>query len=537
MKNTNFKSHSKSLFLTLSLTTTSFWALMGYGSFALASSSSDTMAMKDVPVTTEHLYESNAKDKNAPSQNDGQIASKDCTIKEALTQAYKNNPQIKEALRTYYAAVEDIPAAKAGWLPNISITATATHSPSRVDGLNNSSNVANRRVNRTNSDSLSGQAELRQNIFDGFGTTNNIKKAKAAVEAAKFQYLGTEQTILFNAAQTYLDLWNAYENLKLRKASEEFRLRVFQQLQAQERVGEKTRTEVAEAQSRYALAIADRLNNEAQVAAAEARYRQIIGVDTLPRIHNMPSCSMPDEHLPKSLDEYLAIALKKFPQLQQADFSQKAQEADIEVRRAALLPSVDLAITGGRTKSVTSDLSPTQSASAFSYSNQATFQAQLRIPIYSGGSNWSGLRRSKQVNAQTKQAIHRVKLDLIQQADANWNDLIARKESVKQYEVQVKAAQLTLEGRRQEYQVGERTLTDTLDAEQALVNAQVQLVQSRRDYILSQYRMVSLMGRLLPEFLNLDVKRNDYEGYRAHISSKLIGTGGLRIPESVKKGS
>ncbi len=491
-----------------------------YNAYAGTSQSMSTKDGAKSPVTAKHYN--------------------DCSIQTALSQAYENNPQIKEALRQYYAAVEAIPQAKAGWLPNISITGTASHSIDQRNG-NRLFSQNNGGASSSKSDTLSAAANIRQNVFNGFQTTNEIKQAKASVESAKFRYLAAEQSVLLTAVQTYLDLWRAYETLKFRKASEEFLLRVLQQVQAQERVGEKTRTEVAEARSRHASAISDRLTAEATVAAAEASYRQVIGVHDMPKIKNMPSCIRAASEMPQTLDQYVQKARDMNPTLRQASFARDAAKANIEVRNAALRPNVDLSISGQRQKSNSSvsnfPATMVAGGGTSTFSNNATFQAQLTIPIYQSGAEWSRIRQSKQEYYQNRSTVMRTELQLIQNVEANWKAVSANKASVEQFKVQVKAAQLTLEGRRQEFDVGERTLTDTLDAQQQLVRAQVALVEAQRTYILSQFQMLGFMGDLSPEMLKLDVVRHETDSYRDSISKTYVGEGNLRIPDSLNSDS
>jgi outer membrane protein TolC len=315
-----------------------------------------------------------------------------------------------------------------------------------------------------------------------------------------------------------------------------FRERVVAQVKAQEDVGEKTRTDVAEAQSQLAAAVAVRLTAESALVTAQATYAQVIS-DNVPESLEKPAFIIAKGQLPKTLDALNALALKEAPSLQQAIFSEKAQRAAVGASEGALLPSVDLSATGSRQKSNTQTHSafhegPTSKQTGFGYTNTGTVGVSITVPLYQGGAAWSGVRRANQQRYQALNSVKKARLEILQAARSTFQSVTSLENSVKQTELQINAAQLSLEGKRQEYLVGEQTLTDTLIAEQRLVDAQVQFVERERDYQVTVYKLVSIYGALLPDYLNLPVARHNVALYTDEMSMKLIGTGDLRAPEA-----
>jgi len=473
----------------------------------------------------------------APTPLPKEASSKDKQFKNALAEAYQNNPDIHVGLREYYAAVEAIPAARAGWLPTITLKGSGDHQKALSNGKSTTVQPSLRSRSNTATDTLSLQTSVQQNLFKGGQTAYGIAKAKADVSAAHMRFVGVEQNVLLSAVRAYLDLWKAYEILRYRKASVSFRERIVAQVKAQEDVGEKTRTDVAEARSQLAAAVAVRLTAESALAAAQATYEQVISAK-VPESLKKPAFIIGKEKLPKTLEILNALALKEAPSLQQAIFNEKAQRAAVGVSEGTLLPSVDLSATGSRQKSNTQTRSafhegPTADQAGFGYTNTGTVGVSITVPLYQAGAAWSGVRRANQQRYQALNAVKKARLEVLQAARATLQSVSSLENSVKQTELQIEAAQLSLEGKRQEYLVGEQTLTDTLIAEQRLVDAQVQLVERERDYQVTVYQLISVYGGLLPEHLDLPVARHNVALYTDEMSTKLIGTGDLREPESL----
>ncbi|NCP62062.1 MAG: TolC family outer membrane protein [Alphaproteobacteria bacterium] len=466
-----------------------------------------------------------------------EASSKDRQFIEALAEAYQNNPDIHVGLREYYAAVEAIPVARAGWLPTITLRGSGEHQKALSNGKSTAIQPVRRGRSNTATDTLSLQTTVQQNLFKGGQTSYAVAKAKADVSAAHMKFVGVEQNVLLSAVRAYLDLWKAYEILRYREASVSFRERIVAQVKAQEDVGEKTRTDVAEARSQLAAAVAVRLTAESALVTAQATYAQVIGAN-VPESLKKPAFILPKEQLPKTLEILNALALKEAPGLQQAIFAEKAQRAAVGVSEGTLLPSVDLSATGSRQKSNTQTNSAfhegaTAKQTGFGYTNTGTVGVSITVPLYQAGTAWSGVRRANQQRYQALNAVKQARLELLRTARSTLQSVISLEDSIKQTELQIEAAQLSLEGKRQEYLVGEQTLTDTLIAEQRLVDAQVQLVERERDYQVAVYQLISVYGGLLPEQLGLPVARHNVALYTDEISTKLIGTGDLRAPESI----
>jgi outer membrane protein len=84
-----------------------------------------------------------------------------------------------------------------------------------------------------------------------------------------------------------------------------------------------------------------------------------------------------------------------------------------------------------------------------------------------------------------------------------WGELQATKAQIQAAQEQVRASEVALNGVRMEARLGMRTTLDVLNAQQALVNARVNLVTAQHDRVVGSYNLLSAVGRLSPQTLRL----------------------------------
>jgi TolC family type I secretion outer membrane protein len=452
----------------------------------------------------------------------------------ALSNAYITNPQLHAAVRQQYAAAESVPLALAGWRPNVQVQGTVfkdktiTEGTAQQIGKDPFDPVGFNKVSldeTQNSSHAISSLTVTQNLFQGGQTVYGVSKAENDVLAGEASLLNTEQQILLNSIQFYLDVWKNKKVLEFKQASETFQKSLLDQIRAQVEVGEKTITDLAQQEATYAQAIADRITAEAQLEASKASYRQTIGLEP-PENIEPPKALVGFSDLPKTLEEMKKLASDMNPPVLQALFQEKSANANVSVQEGKILPSLDASINGERRWQ--QDGNGKNTNKLHQRTNYGKAQLQLTIPIYQSGSEWAQLRQANQTRYQAVSALKQQKLAAIQAAVQAWESWKAGEESSYQLEIAVKAAAITVEGRRQQFIVGEGTLTDVLQAQSNFVQQQSALVQAQRDYMFYGYTLLSLYGNLLPVTLRLPVCRYDVKAYEAGVKDQVIGRGDLR---------
>jgi outer membrane protein len=422
------------------------------------------------------------------------------TLADALSGAYHNNSTLEAERARQRGTDELVPQALSGWRPTITAQGSIGHD---LSNGTNSFGITN--YSATNPRSLSIQ--LSQPIFRGFKTVEGTAQAEANVKAGRQQLLSVEQTTLFNAVQAYMNVIQAREVLGLRRKN----VKVLQsQLNASDsrfKAGELTRTDVAQsratlsgAQGQVALAIAN-------VQAAEANYKAVIG--RAPGKLAMPKMAS----RPKSLQSAYRIAQETNPNILAAAQVQLAAEHNVNVIGGDLLPSINL--------QASASVSAEQSGPNSSATN-ALVQGVITVPIYEAGRVYSGVRQAKETANQNRiQVISAVRS--VRESVVNaWNTIISTGQNLAATRAQVAAANLALDGVRQEYQVGSRSTIDVLNAQQLLVNAQISVVVARHDQLVASYQLLGAMGHLTSGHLGINGRYDVKEHYN-DVRNKWIG--------------
>jgi outer membrane protein len=422
------------------------------------------------------------------------------TLADALSGAYHNNSTLEAERARQRGTDELVPQALSGWRPTITAQGSIGHD---LSNGTNSFGITN--YSATNPRSLSIQ--LSQPIFRGFKTVEGTAQAEANVKAGRQQLLSVEQTTLFNAVQAYMNVIQAREVLGLRRKN----VKVLQsQLNASDsrfKAGELTRTDVAQsratlsgAQGQVALAIAN-------VQAAEANYKAVIG--RAPGKLAMPKMAS----RPKSLQSAYRIAQETNPNILAAAQVQLAAEHNVNVIGGDLLPSINL--------QASASVSAEQSGPNSSATN-ALVQGVITVPIYEAGRVYSGVRQAKETANQNRiQVISAVRS--VRESVVNaWNTIISTGQNLAATRAQVAAANLALDGVRQEYQVGSRSTIDVLNAQQLLVNAQISVVAARHDQLVASYQLLGAMGHLTSGHLGINGRYDVKEHYN-DVRNKWIG--------------
>lgn len=408
------------------------------------------------------------------------------TLTEALVRAYQSNPTLESQRAQQRAIDENVPIAKAAGRPNADATVTYT------EFLQRSANAftAPERA-------VQAQGQLGVPIYSGGGVKNQIKAAKIRVEAGQADLRSVESQLFNQVVAAYMDVIQNEALVGLNRSNVAALSTNLEATSDRFEIGDLTRTDVAQSQSRLALARGELRSAEANLANARETYIQLVG--TAPRDLQPPP---PLPTLPANPDEAMAYALDNNPDLIAARERVKAAERDIDVAGAGRSPTVSLFATG--TYSNYLDTLASGVVGVAQTDRQAQAGAQISIPLFQGG---RPAAQRRQAQAQASAAMETeigTERDVIAQVRSAYQSYTAANELIALNQTAVDAAALSLEGVRAENTVGNRTILDILDAEQEFLRAQVQLVIARRNAYVAGFTLLAAMGRAEARDLNLD---------------------------------
>ncbi|MEM7780474.1 MAG: TolC family outer membrane protein [Pseudomonadota bacterium] len=409
------------------------------------------------------------------------------TLRDALIAVYNSNPTLEGARANQRATDEGVNIQRAPGLPRVNVTAT------HIEFLRQSANQF------TAPDrNLGVNAQLQVPVYNGGAVRNSINSARELVEAGQADLRGTESTIFSQTVAAYMDVLRFDALAQLAANQVEVLEVTFQSTSDRFEIGDVTRTDVAQAQSRLAVAQGDLRTSFANLVNARETYIQLVG-----RAPVGLEAPPPLPGLPDTVGGALATALENNPDLIAAKERAEAAGYDTEVAGAGRLPTVGLFANFDYSDFFGTLGGPV--AADFAQSEKtANAGVQVTVPIFQGG---LPAAQQRQAGARESAALEQViaaERSVIQQTRAAYASWEASNAVIESSAAAVAAAEVSLEGVRAENSIGNRTIIDVLNAEQELLSARAQLVTARRNAYVAGFTLLAAMGRAEARDLNLD---------------------------------
>jgi outer membrane protein len=436
------------------------------------------------------------------------------SLEGALVQAYQNNPSLNSQRALVRATDEGVPQALSGYRPKVSVNASIGQQ--YWDTTTRSATFA------ANYTQLSGNmtpnsygVTATQTLYNGFQTANRTRQAESQVQSARETLRVAEQQVLLNAVTAYMNLLRDTATLDLQRRNVEVLQEQLRQTRDRFNVGEVTRTDVAQSESRLASGRSQVLSAEATYKASVATYRQVIGVQP----GKLAPGSPVDRFSPHDLAQSIGVGTATHPSVTSAQYGVDVALQAVKVAEGALYPT--LSLQGSVLQSNEASLLQLKSFNAL-------VLGQLTVPIYQGGAEYSLIRQAKETLGQRRLDLDTARDAVRQNVVQSWGLLEAAKANIEATQAQVQASEIALNGVREEARVGQRTTLDVLNAQQELVNARVALVSAQRDRVVDSYGLMAAVGRLSPQVLGLHVPTYDAG---VHYQQVRDSWAGVRTPD------
>ena len=441
------------------------------------------------------------------------------TFQEALVSVYNGNPRLQAERARLREVDENYIQSRAQGRLTATVSGNYGYTAARTPATNNP--FTGGAGGSVNGHPHSAQLQIIQPLYQGGRVKALKKQAKSSILAARESLRNAEQSIFLSAANAYIDVIRDEETARIRRNNVMVLSR--QQLAAKDRfdVGEGTRTDIAQAQSRQAAAESGLAQAEAQLQASRASYKRIIGH---PPVNLQPA---PQFEMPRSLSVAIAVARENNPQLLSAYFNEDAAGAAIDVAKSASRPVISLNGTASTSR---------DQVLGFDQADQAALTAQISVPVFSGGLNRSRVRQAKHAKTRLAFEVRDTELAVDQTVAQIWAQLDAARLSRKASLQQVTAAEVAFEGVDLEQKVGTRTTLDVLDAEQEVLNAKLSVVEAERNVNATTFQLLTTLGVFDVEGIRLPV-----EIYDAERNLEIIKYKGVNevvdsfVPEAVQK--
>lgn len=400
------------------------------------------------------------------------------SLTDALIAAYRNSNLLEQNRALLRATDEGVAQAVAALRPVINFIANAGYDEPRQKSDNFTTSIA-----------LSAEITL----YDGGVSRLGIDAAKESVLATREGLLAIEQNVLFSAVSAYMEVIRTSQFVSLAQSNVHL---ITQELRAANdrfEVGEITRTDVATAQASLAAARSNLAAAEGNFNVAREAYKAATGnyPGNLKRPNTPPLTA-------RTLDRAIAIAVRTHPQIKQLQRQVTVTEFNILSAKAAMRPNV----TGGL------QIGLNQNRNG---SNSVTLR--MTQPIYRGGRLSSLLRQAMANSDATRANLLQGVVTVRQNVAKAWSNLAVAVAQTEASGRQVSAAQVAYNGVREEATLGVRTTLDVLNAEQKLFDARASLIQAEVQQFVAVYSLLSAMGLLTVDHLNLGIVTYDPAAY------------------------
>lgn len=422
------------------------------------------------------------------------------TLDEALAAAYDYNPRIDAERARQRGTDEEVSIAKSGYRPDI------------VAGADTGYRYRNTRPGGSEDTKPRGYGiNLTQPIFTGFQVTNAVNEAEAIVRAGRENLRTVEQEVLLEAVTSFMDVVRDQAIVRLTENNVKVLSEELRATRDRFSVGEVTRTDVAQSEARRAGAVAELDQAKANLQTSRAAFERTVGQSA----DGLVEPRLKEAMLPRSLDEAVGIGTQENPTVVAALYTEQSARFTVDRIRGALLPQVQLEADYIDRFGEGGGLRETETASV---------TGRLTVPIYEqGGVVHAQVRQAKHEHIRRLQEIEQARVVVKSFVIQTWSQFLGARAQLTSAQAQVDANQTALAGVREEERVGQRTLIEVLNAQQELLNSQVELVRTRRDVIVAAYALQAALGRL--DALNLGVTSlvYDVEAHYNDIRRKWFG--------------
>lgn len=412
------------------------------------------------------------------------------TLYEAVQHGMIANPDVLLNTAKGLSAKEGVAKAKGAYYPTVDISTgmgrenSVNPTTAAIDGVQAAI------LNRTEQ-----LVEFKQNLFAGGGIVNEVKRNQYLTQSQLFMTQGVAEDLALEITKDYLavllqERLYAYSltNLQAHKG-------VFKMIRERADAGISREAEVDQAVARLALAESNRISAQADLQESRINYAKVVGKWpehlTWPKV---PSHKI----LPGNLTIALEKGLDNHPTVKSSYADVKQAKAQYEVARAGYYPKVDVVLSAAKNRNLQGLVGP---------NNDKLAMLRMNYNAFRGGADLANVRQTAFQVQQAYETKNRALLQLKEAIRLSWNVYVSATLRLTPLKTHVAASRKTRLAYQDEFKVGKRTLLDLLDSQNELYQSQIQLARGENDEMLSRYRILNGMGRLL-YFLKLRLPVN-----------------------------
>ena len=408
------------------------------------------------------------------------------SLKNTVSLTLKNHRGLKIIQENRDVVLHELRRAEAGWGPSVDVVGRA--GVSRLSNTTTRPLDADKGMYGTNSIGIT----LTQPLWDGFATRSRVRTAEATVDFMSFRVFDNATTFALDGLIAHVDVLRRRAILNLAKANVRQHKEILASEEERVALGASSSAEVSQTQGRLARALSTLTEAEASLREGESSYIRLTGGPVPAALEEVrvPADTYTD------YDMIIQTAQKNNPKLKAYFADIKAARGEKELAHSAYHPKINLEAgpaysdRGGPGNQWTSSLDA---------------QLVMRWNIFNSGADKAETEAAESRMRMSSQVMYNFMDDLALEIENTWTRYLAAIDQKKYYAEAISYNTATRDAYLEQFQLGERSLLDVLDAESELFNSSTQYETVSGNVIVGAYRLYALTGMLLPE-LGIDEK-------------------------------
>ena len=398
------------------------------------------------------------------------------TLQDAVKTMLTTNPDVRSAAHNRLARDEEVRQARSGYLPTLDVQAGAgkDYVDKPIDA---------------DLDPTLVQLSVRQNVFAGLATTNEVDRQKARVESQSYLVRSTANNTALKASDVYLEVLKNQAVVDLAKENLTLHQRIADQIKLRSESGVDSRADMDQIQSRLNLAHSNLIIAQQNLMDAQTNFNAVIGNPPQQLVRPTP----PKATLPTTLAEAEQQALAAHPQLKSANADLQARREQDEVARSPFMPRVDLEAD----KTYQQENSYGSDYDGYEEEDLRVF-VRVRYNLFNGWKDEARKQETVHLINEAQEIRNHTHRQVVESIHLSWQAHEAAKQKLAYIKKRLQFAASTAQAYTKQWNIGQRTLLDVLDAEAERIDSARQLVTAEYEEMYAQYRILNGLGQLVP---------------------------------------
>jgi adhesin transport system outer membrane protein len=419
-------------------------------------------------------------------------------LKEAVQCMIDTNPEIRSSVYGRLARDEEVRQARAGYYPTFDVEAGAGQSwydrdYRQEEILDPKKKVPEGEdpemhwVGKSESDDLTpleARLSLRQNLFAGMSTWNEVDRQEARVRSGAYNIQVTSEDTALKTVSVYLEVLRRQELVKLSEKNLAVHQRIIKKVSLRNDAGVGSTADLDQIETRLNLAESEVVVSKLNLNETEIRYLALVGHAPADLVKPSVSANL----LPDSMDKAEQQAISNRPAL-------KAAQADLESRRKArdiadspFMPTIDL------------DAEQTwedESSAVDEYRDEFKIMVKLRYNLFNGFKDHARKAEASHLISEAREIRNNTHRKVVESVQLSWRSYLAAKARLPYLTQRVTYAKSTANSYNKQWGIGKRTLLDVLNTEAEHISAIKERLNTEYDLLYNQYRVLNGMGQLI----------------------------------------